>query len=132
MTEDLILIAEDDADIREMLDFVLHSAGYETVSVGDGQAAAHVLTTRHPTAVITDVRMPTIDGIDLCRLVRRTEGSGTAVLMFTANALGSEVTAGMNAGADRYLTKPISPRHLLAELREVLASKSAHEQPCGQ
>ncbi|MEU4560526.1 response regulator transcription factor [Actinoplanes sp. NPDC023936] len=130
MAEDLILIAEDDADVRELLDFVVSAAGYQAVTVCDGQAAAQVLTARHPAAVITDVRMPAIDGIDLCRLIRRTAGGDTAVLMFTANALRSEVTAGMDAGADRYLTKPISPRHLLAELQDVLASKRPRRQPC--
>ncbi|WP_229068775.1 response regulator transcription factor [Actinoplanes sp. DH11] len=126
MNHPVVLIAEDDPDIRELLHFVVSSAGYEAVSVGDGQAAAQMLAIKHPAAVIADVRMPAMNGIDLCRLVRRTSGPRTGVLMFTADVLQHDVEAGMQAGADRYLTKPVSPRRLLTELREVLASKKSH------
>ncbi|MEU4159264.1 response regulator [Actinoplanes sp. NPDC026670] len=124
MKRDLVLVAEDDRDIRDLLHFALEDAGYQTVGARDGAAAARILGSAHPVGLITDVRMPDMNGIDLCRLVRRTPAIGnTAILMYSAGTHRYDVEAGLHAGADRYLAKPFSPRRLVTELHEVINSR---------
>ncbi|MEU4419263.1 response regulator [Actinoplanes sp. NPDC024001] len=124
MKKDLVLVAEDDRDIRELLTIALESAGYQTVGARDGRTAARILANAQPVGLITDVRMPDMNGIDLCRLVRSTpEINNTAVLMYSAGVHQYDVEAGLHAGADRYLPKPVSPRRLIAELCDVIASR---------
>jgi two-component system, OmpR family, response regulator len=121
MNQNLILIAEDDDDIRDMLSFAVESAGYRAVAAKDGQTAARILTVAKPVGMITDVRMPAMNGMELCRLARRNpDNRDTAILMISANAHAYDVDAGMGAGADRYLPKPLSPRRLVSELQELI------------
>ena len=121
MNENLILIAEDDADIRDMLAIAFEGAGYRTVGAKDGNTAARILTVAKPVGLITDVRMPALNGMELCRLARRNPANrDTAILMISANAHAYDVDAGLGAGADRYLPKPLSPRRLVAELRDLI------------
>ncbi|MEU4690407.1 response regulator [Actinoplanes sp. NPDC023714] len=126
MNENLILIAEDDADVRELLSFTLQAAGFPTIAVADGRNAADILIYAAPVGLIADVQMPGMNGLDLCRLARRTPAvHNTAVLLFSAKIQRLDADAGMAAGADRYLRKPTRPRHLIAELRQVIADRSA-------
>lgn len=121
MNQNLILIAEDDDDIRDMLSFAVESAGYRAVAAKDGQTAARILTVAKPVGMITDVRMPAMNGMELCRLARSNpDNRDTAILMISANAHAYDVDAGMGAGADRYLPKPLSPRRLVSELQELI------------
>lgn len=121
MNQNLILIAEDDDDIRDMLSFAVESAGYRAVAAKDGQTAARILTVAKPVGMITDVRMPAMNGMELCRLARSNpDNQDTAILMISANAHAYDVDAGMGAGADRYLPKPLSPRQLVSELQELI------------
>lgn len=121
MNHNLVLVADDDPDMRELLSFTLESAGYQAVGARDGQSAARILTVATPVALITDVLMAGMNGMDLCRLARRT--GDTAILMISGNAHDYDIGAGMTAGADRYLPKPFSPRHLVAELQQVIAGR---------
>ena len=124
MNQNLILIAEDDADIRDMLTFALESAGYRTVAAKDGHTAARILTVAKPVGLITDVRMPAMNGMELCQLARRTPAiKDTAILMISANAHAYDVDAGLGAGADRYLPKPLSPRRLVTELQDLITNR---------
>lgn len=124
MNQNLILIAEDDADVRDMLSFALESAGYQTVAAKDGNTAARILTVAKPVGLITDVRMPALNGMELCRLARRTpDVRDTAILMISANAHAYDVDAGLGAGADRYLPKPLSPGRLVSELQDLITNR---------
>ena len=124
MNQNLILIAEDDADIRDMLTFALEQAGYRTVAAKDGNTAARILTVAKPVGLITDVRMPALNGMELCRLARgNPDVRDTAILMISANAHAYDVDAGLGAGADRYLPKPLSPRRLVAELQDLITNR---------
>jgi two-component system, OmpR family, response regulator len=126
MNENLILIAEDDVDIRDMLTFALEKAGYRTVAAKDGHTAARILTVAKPVGLITDVRMPALNGMELCQLARRTpDVRDTAILMISGNIHAYDVDAGLGAGADRYLPKPLSPRRLVSELQDLIT----HRQP---
>lgn len=124
MNQNLILIAEDDPDIRDMLAFTLEASGYRTIGAKDGQTAARILTVAKPVGLITDVQMPAMNGIELCRLARRHPDSRhTAILMISTNAHAYDVNAGLDAGADRYLPKPLSPRRLVSELQELITNR---------
>jgi two-component system, OmpR family, response regulator len=124
MNQNLILIAEDDADVRDMLAFTLESAGYRTVAAKDGNTAARILTVAKPVGLITDVRMPALNGIELCQLARRNPANrDTAILMISSNTHAYDVDAGLGAGADRYLPKPLSPRLLVAELQDLITNR---------
>lgn len=124
MNQNLILIADDDADIRDMLAVTLEAAGYRTVRAKDGNTAARILTVAKPVGLITDVRMPALNGMELCQLARRNPDiRDTAILMISSNAHAYDVDAGLGAGADRYLPKPLSPRRLVSELQDLITNR---------
>jgi two-component system OmpR family response regulator len=121
MNQNLILIAEDDNDIREVLSFTLEGAGYRTVAAKDGNTAARILTVAKPIGLITDVRMPALNGMELARFTRHSpEIRDTAILMISSGVDDDDVAAGLDAGADRYLPKPFSPRALVSELEQLI------------
>jgi two-component system response regulator MtrA len=124
MNSNLILIAEDDTDIRELLSDTLESAGFRTVAAKDGNTAARILTVAKPIGLITDVRMPAMNGMELCRMARNNpETSNAAILMISANSHAYDIDAGLEAGADGYLPKPLSPRRLISELRQLIVAR---------
>ncbi|GAA4608223.1 two-component system response regulator MtrA [Actinoplanes octamycinicus] len=130
MNQPLVVIAEDDRDVRELLTFALENAGYRTLAARDGATAARLVGSAHPVALITDVRMPDMNGMDLCRLIRRNPATrDLAILMFSASIHPYDVDAGLAAGADRYLPKPLAPRRILAELHSVLTGDRTPHLP---
>lgn len=121
MNENLILVAEDDADLRDMLTFALERAGYTALGAKDGNTAARIIRVARPVGIVTDVRMPALNGMELCQLVRSNpQVSNAAVLMVSANFHVHDINAGMGSGADGYLPKPLSPRRLVTELQQVI------------
>ncbi|WP_250035578.1 response regulator [Paractinoplanes maris] len=121
MTTDLILVAEDDSDIRDLLTVTLESAGFRAVTAKDGHTAARILEVARPAGLITDIRMPAVNGLELCRRARLDPANrDLAIVVMSA---GDHGDAGLSAGADRYLPKPLSPRRLVAELREILTER---------
>ena len=125
MNQNLVLIAEDDADLRDMLAVTLESAGYRTVGAKDGNTAARILTVARPVGLITDVRMPALNGMELCRLARHSPAiRNTAILMVSANSHRHDVEAGLAAGADRYLPKPLPMPALVSAMEEVIGARS--------
>ncbi|MET0416667.1 MAG: response regulator [Actinoplanes sp.] len=125
MQQNMVLVAEDDEDIRDMLSITLESAGFRAVAAKDGHTAARILTVAKPAGLVTDVRMPAMNGMELSRLARcNPESRDIAIVMISANSHPYDVAAGLESGADRYLAKPVSPRRLVAELRELLASRT--------
>ncbi|GGN05380.1 DNA-binding response OmpR family regulator [Actinoplanes campanulatus] len=117
-----VLVAEDDADIRDLVAFKLEQAGLEVLSVGDGQAAVETAQARHPELAVLDVSMPGLSGIDVCRMLRADPATaGTVIIMITARVQEQDVEGGFGAGADDYVTKPFSPRELVSRIQELLA-----------
>jgi two-component system response regulator MprA len=114
-----LLVVDDDASVRDALALVLGVDGFEVTTAADGREAMHSLATRRPDAVILDVLMPVIDGLEVCRRMRA-GGDRTPVLMLTARAEVSERVAGLEAGADDYLAKPFAREELIARLRALL------------
>jgi DNA-binding response OmpR family regulator len=116
------VIADDDADIRELVVFKLRHAGHDVVPVGDGAAAVDACTAQRPDLVILDVMMPGMSGLDAARAIRAEESlAGLPIIMLTARAQESDIEQGFDAGADDYIVKPFSPRELASRVGAVLA-----------
>jgi two-component system cell cycle response regulator len=112
-----VLVAEDNPVSRKLLEKALHKAGYEVVSVKNGQAALDYLKKRFCPIVLTDWMMPEMDGPDLCRAIRKSEFQGYVfVILLTAKDSKTDIIEGLKAGADDYLTKPFNPAELMARL----------------
>jgi DNA-binding response OmpR family regulator len=113
-----VLVAEDDPNHAEILRRYLEAEGHRASVVHDGHAAlAHVRRER-PDLLLLDVMMPRLDGLDVCRIVRRE--SALPVLMLTARSGEDDLLLGLDLGADDYVTKPYSPRELMARIRTLL------------
>jgi two-component system OmpR family response regulator len=126
LNRDTVLVAEDDQDMRDLLTHLVTNAGYQGVGAADGRTAAHLMATAAPVAVILDVEMPDIGGLELCRQVRANpDHHSVAIVMFSANTQPDAIAAGLAAGADRYLVKPLSPRYVITELAAAVTERSA-------
>ncbi len=114
-----LLVVDDDPSVREALALVLDLHGFEVSTAVDGREAIRTLSLVAPDAVVLDVLMPGLDGLEVCRRMRAT-GDRTPVLMLTARTEVSERVAGLEAGADDYLAKPFAREELVARLRALL------------
>ncbi|OGB34547.1 MAG: DNA-binding response regulator [Burkholderiales bacterium RIFCSPLOWO2_12_FULL_61_40] len=114
-----ILVAEDQADIRNLLVLNLRSAGYEVTDVADGLAALAAETARNHDLLVLDLMMPGLDGLELCKTLRA-RGCSTPILMLTAKSTELDRVLGLELGADDYLTKPFSLAELLARVKALL------------
>jgi two-component system response regulator MprA len=114
-----ILVVDDESAVREAVERALRLDGYDVALAGDGREALETLETHAADAVVLDVLMPRIDGLELCRRLRG-RGDRTPVLMLTARDAVADRVAGLDAGADDYLVKPFALEELLARLRALL------------
>ena len=114
----LILVVDDDADIRRTLARELEVAGYETLAAADGVEGREQFERHHPDLVVTDLAMPRADGFSLISAVRKTDG--TPVLVLSVRGEEEDKVRALDLGADDYVTKPFSLRELLARVRNQL------------
>jgi two-component system response regulator MprA len=119
-----ILVVDDDRAVRESLRRSLQFNGYQVDLAGDGQQAMDAMTQQRPDAMVLDVMMPRLDGLEVCRRLRST-GDDLPILVLTARDAVSDRVAGLDAGADDYLPKPFALEELLARLRALLRRASA-------
>ncbi len=120
----LVLVADDDEDIRALIEFRLERADYEVVTATDGVEALEVALARRPALAVLDVMMPKLTGYDVTRRIRASEAiGGMPVILLTARVLEDDVTRGFEAGADDYLKKPFSPQELGARVQAVLGRR---------
>ncbi|GAA2623654.1 response regulator transcription factor [Paractinoplanes durhamensis] len=117
-----ILVADDDARHAEGIRRYLVADGHDTTVVHDGRAALETARRDRPDLVVLDVMMPGIDGLEVCRTLR--QESDVLVLMLTARSSENDMLLGLELGADDYLTKPFSPRELVARVRTLLRRAS--------
>ncbi|MFJ6723490.1 response regulator [Streptomyces sp. NPDC091281] len=115
---DTVLVAEDDPRQAEVLRLYLRAEGYEVSVVHDGRAALDAVRRLRPDLLVLDVMMPKVDGLDVCRVLRRE--TSLPVLMLTARSAEDDLLLGLDVGADNYVTKPYSPRELMARVRTLL------------
>ncbi|GGK72294.1 response regulator transcription factor [Mangrovihabitans endophyticus] len=117
-----VLVADDDADIRELVSFKLEQNGFEVIAVEDGQAALAQAREHRPRLAVLDLSMPGLSGIDVCRMLRADpETADMLVVMLTARVQEQDVEGGFGAGADDYVTKPFSPRELTSRIQALLS-----------
>ena len=114
-----VLVVDDEPSVREAVSRALSLSGYEVASADDGHAALEAVRRGQPELILLDVLMPGLDGVALCRRLRR-DGDRTPVLMLTARDAVSDRVAGLDAGADDYLVKPFALEELLARVRALL------------
>ena len=121
-----ILVADDDLDLAELVAYALRGAGYAVVTAHDGKAALDTFRNESPDLVVLDVNMPHFSGFEVLEKLRET--STTPVMMLTVRSSEEDQVRGLDLGADDYLTKPFSPRTLLARVRALLRRGGA-ERP---
>jgi len=116
-----ILIVEDEADIAELLSYKLGQEGFEVESCGRGDTAFERIRSEAPDLVLLDLMLPGLDGLELCRLLRRDPATASIpVVMLTARAEEVDRIVGLELGADDYIVKPFSPREVALRVKAVL------------
>ncbi|KAA2252133.1 response regulator transcription factor [Solihabitans fulvus] len=125
-----ILVVDDDRAVRESLRRSLQFNGYQVDLAGDGQQALESVTTHRPDAMVLDVMMPRLDGLEVCRRLRGT-GDDLPILVLTARDAVSDRVSGLDAGADDYLPKPFALEELLARLRALLRRATVEADAAG-
>ena len=122
-----ILVVEDEAQTRSVVEAYLEREGYWVTAVGDGADALEAFT-KHPyNAIVLDLNLPGLSGEEVCRRVR--DVSDVPIIMLTAKGAEEERVAGLDLGADDYLVKPFSPRELVARVRAVMRRSHAESEP---
>jgi two-component system, OmpR family, phosphate regulon response regulator PhoB len=129
MSAKQILIVEDERAIREMIAFGLKRAGFEVREAEDCRAARSALADRRPDLLLVDWMLPDTSGLEFTRALKRDrETRDLPVIMLTARAAEADKVAGLDGGADDYLTKPFSPRELLARVQALLRRTAGHDE----
>jgi DNA-binding response OmpR family regulator len=123
-----VLVVDDDDTVASVVVSYLERAGHTTCHLGDGRAALDAVTARQPDLVVLDLMLPGIDGLEVCRQIR-TSWPQLPVVMLTALAEPDDRIAGLEVGADDYVTKPFSPRELVLRVDSVLRRASAVVAP---
>jgi DNA-binding response OmpR family regulator len=124
-----ILVVDDEPKIAALARDYLEHAGYDVVVASDGRAALEAVDRAHPDLVVLDLGLPEIDGLDVTRVIRR--DSTLPIVMLTARDDELDKLLGLELGADDYLTKPFSPRELVARVRAVLRRVDTAAAPAG-
>lgn len=123
-----ILVIEDEPDIREVISYNLTKAGYRVTAVATGEDGLKSFQSQTPDLVVLDLMLPGIYGLDVCRQMRSSQPtSSIPIIMLTARTEESDVITGLEVGADDYVTKPFSPKVLVARIRARLREKA--EEP---
>lgn len=120
-TKQHILVVEDETDICELLQYVLEREGFQVTCVNNGMEALELAGNKAFTLAVLDIMLPGMDGLTLCRKLRENQATRRMpIVMLTARSEESDVVVGLEVGADDYLTKPFSPKELVARIRAVL------------
>lgn len=116
-----ILVAEDEQDIRDLIEFTLKYVGHEVVCVSNGEEACHMAKNIMPELIVLDVRMPVMSGYEACEIIKNDPKTKHIPIVFlSAKGQDSEIKAGLQAGAVDYLLKPFAPDDLKRRLKEIL------------
>lgn len=131
MNKGTILIIDDEKDLLELVRYNLEKEGYEAICATDGITGVEIAVKHRPDLIVLDVMMPGMDGLEVCRKLRAdTRTSQVPVLMLTARVSEADRVVGLEMGADDYVTKPFSPRELLARIKAILRRAAGQqEQP---
>ncbi len=127
MSNQTILVVDDDPQIREILSMALERAGFDAVLARDGAEGLHQAMTVDPALAVLDIGLPEMDGLELCKAIRR--DSDLPILFLTARDDEVDRILGLELGGDDYVTKPFSPRELVARVRAILKRAGGATQP---
>ena len=128
MTKQKILIADDEAQIREILKIYFEKEGFEVIEAEDGAAAILKVQSEKPDILLLDIMMPVLDSIEVCKQVRKM--SDLPIIMVTAKDEDDDRIAGLEIGADDYITKPFNSREVVARVKAVLRRAGTQEKKC--
>jgi two-component system phosphate regulon response regulator PhoB len=130
MAKESILVVEDEDDIRELLRYNLAKEGYQVTGSASGEEALKAVKAARPDLLVLDLMLPGMDGLEVCRSLKQDpQTRNLPIVMLTAKGEEADIVAGLELGADDYVTKPFSLRVLLARLRAVLRRRSAAPLP---
>ena len=123
-----VLVVDDEPDLVELLQYALETEGFRVLTAGDGVAALQIAEAEKPDVIVVDIMMPRMDGLALTAQIReRAALRLTPILMLTARTEERDEIAGLEAGADDYLPKPVSPRRLVSRVRALLRRGTREE-----
>ncbi len=125
MKAEHILVVEDEEDIQELISYNLKKENYKVHIVSSGEDAIHYAQTKQPDIILLDLMLPGIDGFEVCRRLKNNKTSQVIpIVMLTAKGEDADIVTGLELGADDYITKPFSPRVLIARIRSILRRKT--------
>jgi phosphate regulon transcriptional regulator PhoB len=123
-----ILVVDDEPDALELISYNLKAAGYDVATAADGEEALKKARNAQPALIILDVMLPEVDGLEVCKTLRREPATATVpIIMLTAKAAEIDRVLGLELGADDYVTKPFSPRELILRVKALLRRRNPSE-----
>ena len=130
MLEPSILVVEDEEDIRELVEYNLQKEGYRCVGVASGEEGLAAAKTGNYKLILLDLMLPGVDGLNVCRKLKaNSDTARTPIIMLTAKGEETDIVTGLNLGADDYITKPFSPRVLMARVKAVMRRGESQDGP---
>ncbi|MFO7753839.1 MAG: response regulator transcription factor [Desulfobacteraceae bacterium] len=121
MAKEKILIVDDEEDILELVRYNLSKEGYQTICASTGEEALKINSEQQPDLIVLDLMLPGIDGLEVTKNIRNSNGEkGTPIVMLTARGEEADIVTGLELGANDYISKPFSPRELIARIRAIL------------
>lgn len=131
MSGEKILVVDDEENIRELVRYNLAREGYQVTTVGSGEEALKQVSSKLPDLIVLDLMLPGMDGFDVCRQLKNDARTAhIPIVMLTVKGEESDIVVGLELGADDYITKPFSPKVLLARLKAVLRRRE--KEPAGE
>jgi DNA-binding response OmpR family regulator len=130
MKKGTILVIDDEKDLIELVRYNLEKEGFDVIAATDGQLGLDVVRKHRPDLVVLDLMMPGLDGLQVCQQLRNDPRAGRIpVIMLTAKATEADRIVGLELGADDYITKPFSPREVVARIKAVLRRTASQSNP---
>ncbi len=130
MSHEKILVVDDELDLVKLVQYNLEKDGYQAMSAANGEDALVVARKERPELVLLDLMLPGMDGLEVCKKLKADpDTAGIAIIMVTAKGEEADITAGLKLGADDYVTKPFSPKELVARVQAVLRRTRAFSSP---
>ena len=127
---DKILVVEDEADIRKLISYHLNQERFRVLEAENGEDALDMVRKETPRLIVLDLMLPSLSGLEFCKIIRQTpETAQTPILMLTARAGEADRVVGLELGADDYITKPFSPREMVARVKAVLRRTESPASP---
>ncbi|MGV1098375.1 response regulator [Thiovibrio sp. JS02] len=124
MAKETILIVEDDENIQQLVGYNLAKAGFHVLHAENGEQALAMVKREKPDLVVLDIMLPSVSGLEVCKAVRKDpQSKATPIIMLTAKSEENDIAAGLDLGADDYITKPFSPKILISRIKAALRRK---------